>query len=73
MNGGNWNRAARKSGGHRPAKIIMPKLTADDLEIMRQEALIRAEFGEEGVKRYRELLLKKAKEEGTQPGAPGEG
>lgn len=69
---GHWNRVGRRSGGNRPAKIIVPKLTADDLEIMRQEALIRAEFGEEGVKRYRELLLRKARD-GTQPGTPGEG
>jgi len=58
---GYWNRAGRRGGGYRPAKFFLPRLSSDDIEIMKQEAEIRAEFGDEGVKRYRKLLLKKAK------------
>jgi hypothetical protein len=57
---GNWNRSARKSGGYRKAKIDVPRLDRDDLEILKQEAEIRREFGEEAVKRFWENI--KAKE-----------
>jgi len=51
-----WNRAARKSGGNRPARFNMPNLSKADLEILQQEALIRKEFGEEGVRKFWEML-----------------
>jgi hypothetical protein len=49
---GAFNRAARRSGGNRPARFNLPNLSKDDLEILQQEALIRREFGEEGVTRF---------------------
>lgn len=33
-------------------KIMAPKLDRDDLELLRQEAVIRVEFGEDGVRRF---------------------
>jgi hypothetical protein len=53
---GVFNRAARKSGGYRPARFNLPNLSREDLEILAQEAIIRKEFGEEGVKRFWEML-----------------
>jgi len=51
-----FNHAARRSGGNRPARFDMPNLSREDVEILAQETLIRKEFGEEGVKRFWELL-----------------
>jgi len=45
-----FNRQARRSGGERPARFSLPNLSLEDLEIIRQEAVIRNEFGEEGVR-----------------------
>ena len=54
-----WNRSARKSGGYRPARFNLPNLSREDLEILAQEAIVRKEFGEEGVRRFWELLPEK--------------
>ena len=51
-----FNRAARRSGGKRPARFSLPNLSREDLEILAQEALVRKEFGEEGVKKFWEML-----------------
>jgi hypothetical protein len=53
---GVFNRAGRQSGGNRPFRFRLPNLSADDLEILKQEAVVRKEFGEEGVKRFWESL-----------------
>ena len=53
---GNWNRQGRKSGGYRKAKIEVPEMSRDDLEILKQEAEVRRQFGEEGVKRFWEKM-----------------
>lgn len=58
---GHWNRAARRSGGDRKAKIPVAPLDADDLRLLAQEAAIRREFGEEGVRRFWELVEKNAR------------
>jgi hypothetical protein len=50
--GGHWNRAGRRSGGYRPGKIVMSRLSKPELELLKQESEIRREFGEEGVKRF---------------------
>lgn len=52
MSQSHWNRVGRRSGGSKPAKIHAPKLSRDDAILLAQEAAIRAEFGEEGVKRF---------------------
>lgn len=51
---GQWNRSSRKSGGYRPQRLLVPniKLTAADIELLRQEAEIGRAFGPEGVKRF---------------------
>ena len=54
--GPHWNRQSRKSGGNRPSRFNLPSLSLDDVEILRQEALVRKEFGEEGVKKFWEML-----------------
>jgi len=51
-----FNRTARRSGGYRPARFNLPTLSKDDLEVLKQEAMIRREFGEEGVKRFWEQM-----------------
>lgn len=56
MSGGVWNRAARRSGGNRRARILLPALSREDAVLMAQEAAIREEFGEEGVRRFQERL-----------------
>ena len=61
MSKNHWNRSARQSGGDRKARIPMAPLLKEELEILRQEQLIRKEFGEEGVRRFYEELKKKAK------------
>ena len=53
---GSFNRQARRSGGYRPARFSLPQLSEDDLEILRQEAIVRRDFGEEGVKRFWYLM-----------------
>lgn len=60
---GIWNRSSRRSGGHRPGKIILPSLTAEDILIMHQREQIRAEFGQVGVERFGALLLLKTQGE----------
>ena len=61
MSKNHWNRSARQSGGDRKARIVTAPLSPAELEILRQEQLIRKEFGEEGVRRFYEELKKKAK------------
>ena len=51
-----WNRSARRSGGNRPARFLLPNLSREDVEILRQEAEVRREFGEEGVRRFWEAI-----------------
>ena len=51
-----YNRSARKSGGYRPARFNMPNLSREDLEILAQEMLVRKEFGEEGVRKFWEMI-----------------
>jgi hypothetical protein len=52
----NWNRSARKSGGDKAAKIHVPRLTKEDAEVMIQVEKIRQEFGEDGVRKYWEMM-----------------
>ena len=49
---GAWNRSSRRSGGNRPVRLVVPRLTADEARVMVQREHIRAEFGEEGVRRF---------------------
>jgi hypothetical protein len=56
MSGSVYNRAARRSGGSRPARFSLPNLSKEDLEILAQEAIVRKEFGEEGVERFWETI-----------------
>lgn len=66
MKGAHWNRASRRGGGERPFRIQLPGLRSwlrEEIEIHQQRERIRAEFGEEGVKRFDEMLEKKAKGE----------
>lgn len=59
---GIWNRAGRRSGGDRPTRIFVGAgerpLEQDDAEIYLEREKIRVEFGEEGVRRFDEELLK---------------
>lgn len=55
-----FNRASRRSGGDRTTKIPVNR---DDATLLMQEAMIRAEFGEAGVKRFWEALEEKARAE----------
>ena len=52
MNDSRYNRSARRSGGERPARFSQPNLSPEDVELLRQEAIVRARFGEAGVKRF---------------------
>ena len=56
MTNSTFNRQAGRSGGERPARFSLPSLSLEDLEIIRQEAVIRNEFGEEGVRLFWERL-----------------
>jgi hypothetical protein len=58
---GQWNRGGRRGGGDPPFKINVPGISANDAAIFFQRELIRREFGDEGVKRFDEELLKRAK------------
>lgn len=60
---GQWNRSGRKSGGFRSTKIIMGPRDGDYATIHEQREEVRRQFGEEGVKKFDELLLRKAKEQ----------
>lgn len=62
MTGGTFNRQGRRSGGNRPTRFSVAAvgLTEDDLEIMKQEAIVRAHFGEDGVKLFWKLLEQRA-------------
>ena len=51
-----WNRSARRSGGQQPARIVLPRLSADDMLIIAQREQIRAEFGEVGVRAFDKAL-----------------
>jgi predicted exporter len=46
---GYWNKTRRLP--HGPAEVVS-RITPEDAVLLRQEALIRAEFGEEGVKKF---------------------
>lgn len=41
------------------SRILLPRLDPDSVELLRQEAVIRREFGEEGVKRFWEEIEKR--------------
>lgn len=60
---GHWNRAGRRAGGKRPARIYVPTLTSDELKIMQQREQVRREFGEEGVAAFDAILEARAKKE----------
>lgn len=64
---GHYNRAARRSGGERPARFYLPNLSRADLEILQQEAVVREQFGEEGVR----LFWQRLPESDIQPKAGG--
>mgnify|MGYP001609219982 FL=1 len=57
MTQGHWNRSGRRAGGTRPARLVVPTLTADEARIMTQRERIRTEFGEDGVRRFDTALL----------------
>jgi hypothetical protein len=59
-----FNRSARRSGGNRPARFNLPNLTKQDLEILQQEEMVRREFGEEGVKKFWEMIPHKDDKQG---------
>jgi hypothetical protein len=64
--GGIYNRAGRRSGGVRPFKITLPSLRPwlrDEIVLFQQREKIRAEFGEDGVKRFDEELKKRARKD----------
>lgn len=50
--------------------LIAPRLGLSDAEVLAFEAKARAEFGEEGVQRFRELM---AEREPTPPSIPSSG
>lgn len=52
---GKWNRAARKSGGSKPTKIVVPAINRQDAEFVLWIEKVRRDFGEDGVKRFLEL------------------
>ena len=56
MNVSKYNRSARRSGGKRPARFSLPNLSQEGLEILRQEAIVRARFCESGVKRFWQVM-----------------
>jgi hypothetical protein len=56
MSESHFNRHNRRSGGMRPARFELPELTRADLDILRQEALVRREFGDEGVRLFWERI-----------------
>lgn len=65
MSGGVWNRSGRRSGGDRPARIRLPGLRSwltDEIAVFQQREKIRAEFGEEGVKRFDEEMEKRSRQ-----------
>jgi hypothetical protein len=59
--GGYTNRAGRRSGGSRPAKMYLPRMSADDLRLMATIEKVRQEFGEAGVERFMQLLEEHAR------------
>ena len=63
MTKGTWNRSARRAGGSRPASIMVPQLTADEAIVIAQRERIRAEFGEEGVRRVDAVLQEHMRED----------
>lgn len=50
------NRAGRRSGGARLARIYLPPMTADEIHLMAMIEKVRREFGEAGVERFMQLL-----------------
>ena len=65
MNDSKYNRSARRSGGERPARFSLPNLSPEDVEILRQESIVRGRFGEEGVKRFWEAMTDVDKRNGA--------
>jgi hypothetical protein len=59
MAASHWNRSARRSGGQQPARIVLPRLSADAVLIIAQRERIRAEFGEGGVRAFDKALREK--------------
>jgi hypothetical protein len=45
-----FNRQSRRSGDARPAGFSLPNLSPQDLEIVKQEAVVRSQHGEAGVR-----------------------
>ena len=60
-----WNRSGRRSGGSRTARLVTPRMTADEALVSAQRERVRAEFGEAGVRRFDAALLARAQEEHT--------
>lgn len=54
MSQGHYNRQGRVSGGNRPARFNVPnpRLSPADIELLRQEAIVRRQFGEDGVQLF---------------------
>lgn len=50
-------KSGRRSGGNRPARIVVPSPAAGEAHIVLQRERIRAEFGAEGVRRFDAALL----------------
>lgn len=51
-----FNRHSRRSGGARPARFSLPNLSPQDLEIVKQEAVVRSQYGEAGVRLFWERI-----------------
>ena len=62
-----WNRSARRSGGQWPARIVLPRLSAEDVLIIAQREQIRAEFGEAGVRAFDKALKEKEDKHAPDP------
>ena len=52
-----WNRSRRRSGGNRPARIVVPSPAAGEAHIVLQRERTRAACGAEGVRRFDAALL----------------
>ncbi len=62
--GGHWNRAARNGGGEKPFIVRGIGVgSREDAILYVQREKIRAEFGEEGVKKFDAMLAEKARRE----------
>ena len=58
-----WNRSGRRSGGSRTARLVTPRLAADEVLLYAQRERVRAEYGAAGVRRFDAALLARAQEE----------